>query len=127
MLDGELAARVFDNARKLGVRNFAVHKGVSLYGMQPEMSSPRDMGAAAKANPDLTFLVYHSAFQPGVKEGPYDPGRTRRRPADQGASGCRPAAQRRQPLRRARLDLALFHEPARRGGARAGQAARDLR
>jgi predicted TIM-barrel fold metal-dependent hydrolase len=31
------------------------------------------MGVAAKANPDLTFLVYHSAFQPGVKEGPYDP------------------------------------------------------
>ena len=73
MLDGELAGRVFDNARKLGVRNFAVHKGVSLYGMQREMSSPRDMGIAAKANPDLTFLVYHSAFQPGVKEGPYDP------------------------------------------------------
>jgi len=73
MLDGELAARVFDNARKLGVRTFAVHKGVSLYGMKPELSSPRDMGVAAKANPDLTFMVYHSAFQPGVKEGPYDP------------------------------------------------------
>ena len=41
--------------------------------MKPEMSSPSDMGKAAKANPDLTFLVYHSGFQPGVKEGPYDP------------------------------------------------------
>ena len=73
MLDGDLAARVFDSARKLGVRTFAVHKGVSLYGMRPEMSSPREMGLVAKANPDLTFLVYHSGFQPGVKEGPYDP------------------------------------------------------
>ena len=66
-------SRVRQCAASSGVRNFAVHKGVSLYGMQPEMSSPRDMGNAAKANPDLTFLVYHSAFQPGVKEGPYDP------------------------------------------------------
>lgn len=41
--------------------------------MQPELISPRDMGPAAKANPDLTFLTYHSGFQPGVKEGPYDP------------------------------------------------------
>ena len=73
MLDSELAARVFDEGRKLGVKTFAVHKGVSLFGMRPEMSSPRDMGPAAKANPDLTFLVYHSGFQPGVPEGPYDP------------------------------------------------------
>lgn len=72
-LDGDLADRVFDEARRLGVRTFAVHKGVSLYGMKPEMSSPKDMGVAAKANPDLTFLTYHSGFQPGVKEGAYDP------------------------------------------------------
>jgi hypothetical protein len=71
-LDGELAGKVFEQARKLGVRTFAVHKGVSLYGMRDELSSPRDMGIAAKANPDLTFLVYHSGFQPGAKEGPYD-------------------------------------------------------
>ena len=73
MLDGELAARVFAEGHRLGVKTFAVHKGVSLYGMKPEMSSPMDMGAAAKANPDLTFLVYHAGFQPGVKEGAYDP------------------------------------------------------
>jgi len=72
-LDSELANRVFDKARKLGVRTFAVHKGVSLYGMEPALSSPEEMGRVAKANPDLTFLVYHSAFQPGVSEGPYDP------------------------------------------------------
>jgi predicted TIM-barrel fold metal-dependent hydrolase len=67
-----LAARVFEEARRLGVKTFAVHKGVSLFGMQGELSSPRDMGPAAKANPDLTFLVYHSGFQPGVKEESYD-------------------------------------------------------
>ena len=72
-LDGELAARVFAEGRKLGVKTFAVHKGVSLYGMDPAQSSPAEMGRAATANPDLTFLVYHSGFQPGVKEGAYDP------------------------------------------------------
>ena len=71
--EGPLAERLFAEARKLGVRTIAAHKGVSLYGMKPEMSSPKDMGPAAKANPDLTFLVYHSGFQPGVKEGVYDP------------------------------------------------------
>jgi len=64
---------LFAEARKLGVKTIAAHKGVSLYGMKPEMSSPKDMGPAAKANPDLTFLTYHSGFQPGVKEGAYDP------------------------------------------------------
>lgn len=73
---GPLGQRMFAEARRLGVRTFAVHKGVSLFGQDRELSSPRDMGAAAKANPDLTFLVYHSGFQPGVKEGPYDPAGT---------------------------------------------------
>ena len=72
-LDGELAGRLFDEARRLGVKTIAAHKGVSLFGMKEEMSSPRDVGRAARANPDLTFLIYHSGFQPGVTEGAYDP------------------------------------------------------
>jgi len=32
-----------------------------------------DIGPAAKRHPDMTFLVYHSGFDTGVKEGPYDP------------------------------------------------------
>ena len=67
-LDGDLAARVFAEARKLGVTTIAAHKGVSLFGMKPEMSSPQDVGRAATANPDLTFLIYHSGFQPGLAE-----------------------------------------------------------
>ena len=70
---GPLAEQVFAEARRLGVKTFAVHKGVSLYGQDEALSSPRDMGAAAAGNPDLTFFVYHSGFQPGFKEGPYDP------------------------------------------------------
>ena len=72
-LDGDLAGQVYDQARKLGVKTIAAHKGVPLYGMKPEMSSPQDVGRAARANPDLTFLIYHSGFQPGFTEGAYDP------------------------------------------------------
>ena len=68
-----LAERMFAEARRLGVKTFAIHKGVSLFGQDRALSSPRDMGAVAKANPDLTFLIYHSGFQPGVKEGAFDP------------------------------------------------------
>jgi len=71
--DGPIAERLFAQARRTGVKTFALHKGVALFGMDPALSSPKDMGKAAKDNPDLTFLVYHSAFQPGVKEGQYDP------------------------------------------------------
>lgn len=71
--ESPLARRMFEEARRLGVKTFAVHKGVSLFGQDRALSSPKDMGAVAKANPDLTFLIYHSGFQPGVKEGPYDP------------------------------------------------------
>lgn len=70
---GPLAERIFAEARRLGVKIFAVHKGIALPGMDRDLSSPKDMGVAASANPDLTFLVYHSGWQGGVPEGPYDP------------------------------------------------------
>ena len=57
-------------ARDTGVPIVAVHKGLS--GGNP-FASPVDIGPAASANPDLTFLVYHSGFEAAVPEGPYDP------------------------------------------------------
>ena len=71
--ESDYAERVFDNARRLGKTTIAVHKGVTLFGLDPLYSSPRDMGNAAVGNPDITFLVYHSGFQPGVTEAEYDP------------------------------------------------------
>ena len=47
-----------------------MHKGLS--GGNP-FASPVDIGPAAAANPDLSFLVYHSGYESGVAEGPYDP------------------------------------------------------
>ena len=40
--------------------------------LEYDYSSPRDMGPAARANPDLTFLVYHGGFEGGVAEGAYN-------------------------------------------------------
>jgi hypothetical protein len=62
-----------ERARKLGVRNICVHKGLAFGPRGYEFSSCADVGRAAKRYPDLNFLVYHSGFDTGIKEGPYDP------------------------------------------------------
>jgi len=71
--DGRGATQIgqafLDHVRALGPPIVAVHKG---FGGGPH-ASPVDIGPAAAANPDLSFLVYHSGYQPGVREGPYDP------------------------------------------------------
>jgi uncharacterized protein len=69
---------MLEKARTLGIKTFAVHKGVPLPGVMEGQNSekyadPRDMGRTAQMFPDMTFLVYHSAYIPGVPEGPYDP------------------------------------------------------
>jgi hypothetical protein len=55
---------------ELGVDVVCVHKGLS--GGDP-FASPADVGPAAAARPRLRFCVYHSGFESGVTEGPYDP------------------------------------------------------
>ncbi|MFN3566929.1 MAG: amidohydrolase family protein [Burkholderiaceae bacterium] len=62
-----------ERARKLGVRNVCVHKGLAFGPRGYEFSSSLDVGRAARRYPELNFLVYHSGFDTGVKEGPYDP------------------------------------------------------
>jgi uncharacterized protein len=72
--ESDLAHRAFDEARRLGVTTIAVHKGIPLYGLEYEYSSPADMGRAAVQNPDLTFLVYHSGMEHAKTEGAYNAG-----------------------------------------------------
>jgi len=62
-----------ERARKLGVRNICVHKGLAFGARGYEYSTCVDVGRAAKRFPELNFLVYHSGFDTAVKEGPYDP------------------------------------------------------
>jgi predicted TIM-barrel fold metal-dependent hydrolase len=57
----------------------ATHKGFALPGFDQRGAAPRDVGVAAKANPGVRFMIYHSGydiFENGVpvggdREGPY--------------------------------------------------------
>jgi hypothetical protein len=73
-LDDDRYGRPFiERARKLGVRNIAVHKGLAFGQRGYEYSTARDVGPAARAHPDMNFLIYHAGFDTAVQEGPYDP------------------------------------------------------
>jgi uncharacterized protein len=61
-----------ERARKLGVRNICVHKGLPFGQRGYEYSTCRDIGVVARRYPDMNFLVYHSGFDPRVGEGPYN-------------------------------------------------------
>jgi hypothetical protein len=57
----------------VGPRIVCVHKGLS---GGSAYASPVDVGPAARAHPDLRFVVYHSGYEAGVDEGPHtDDGR----------------------------------------------------
>jgi predicted TIM-barrel fold metal-dependent hydrolase len=57
---------------RIGPPIVAVHKGFSA---GSRFADPVDVGPAAAAHPELTFVVYHSGYEPTVREGPYDPER----------------------------------------------------
>jgi predicted TIM-barrel fold metal-dependent hydrolase len=52
--------------RAVGPPNVCVHKG---FGNGSRYSSPADIGPAAVAHPDISFVVYHSGYD--GPEGPY--------------------------------------------------------
>ncbi|HMF82451.1 MAG TPA: amidohydrolase family protein [Acidimicrobiia bacterium] len=61
-----------ENVRAVGPKVIAVHKGFGLVGgNNREYASPVDVGPAAKANPDVKFVIYHSGYEPEGREGPY--------------------------------------------------------
>ena len=72
-LDDEATGIPFlENARALGVPLVCAHKGISA--MVPT-GSPRDVGPAAVAFPDIDFLIYHSGYEfpagDAPEEGPF--------------------------------------------------------
>jgi uncharacterized protein len=75
-LDDDVGLAFIEKARKLGVRNIAVHKGLPFGQRSYEHSTCADVGRVAKRFPDVNFLIYHSGFVAGAAEGPYDPKRT---------------------------------------------------
>jgi predicted TIM-barrel fold metal-dependent hydrolase len=61
-----------EQVREVGPKRVCVHKGFgSISPQQNEYASPVDVGPAAKANPDIDFIVYHSGFESAGEEGPY--------------------------------------------------------
>ena len=72
-LDDDLGIPVLEQARRLGVRTICAHKGLPLFGFDRAAASPRDIGVVARLFPDMNFVVYHSGWYPGRREGPYNP------------------------------------------------------
>ena len=77
--DDEHGAPLYAMARETGVKVICCHKGLPLPagGMMSKKNynygSCRDVGPAARQNPDIDFIIYHAGFDPGLVEGPYVP------------------------------------------------------
>ena len=74
-LDDEPGIRMIEEARRLGIRNVAIHKGLPFGRQSYAHSTCVDVGRIAKRYPDVNFLIYHSGFVTEKGEGPYDPRR----------------------------------------------------
>jgi predicted TIM-barrel fold metal-dependent hydrolase len=69
-LDDEDSAWFYEQSRKLGMKLISVHKGYSYQSRTlGHLANPKDVEKAALQNPDLTFVIYHSA----IKHGPNEP------------------------------------------------------
>jgi hypothetical protein len=77
-LDSPALDPFFERARRTGVKVVASHRGLgrgASYAADPYLDtySPRDLVAAAKKHPDITFLCYHGGYDSGTPEArPYN-------------------------------------------------------
>lgn len=68
-LDDENAQWFYDESRKRGMKTFSVHKGFSYQSRTlGHLANPKDVEKAALRNPDLKFIIYHSALEHGPSE-----------------------------------------------------------
>ncbi len=68
--DEKLTYPFYERSRKLGMKTFSVHKGYAAQSRTlGHFASPADVEKAALDNPDLTFIIYHSA----LKHDPSEP------------------------------------------------------
>jgi hypothetical protein len=78
--DEENGARLIDMARKSGVKTICIHKGLPLptafmTSRNREYGSCRDVGKAARQNPDINFVIYHSGYDLKVRDAAFVPGK----------------------------------------------------
>ncbi len=77
--DDKYGAPLMAMARETGIKLICCHKGLPLPGGMMSKNnrlfgSCRDVGPAARENPDIDFVIYHAGFDPSITEGPFDPG-----------------------------------------------------
>jgi predicted TIM-barrel fold metal-dependent hydrolase len=72
-LDDEIGDAFLNRVEEVGPSLVAVHKGISgpVPDAAPVGAAPHDVGPAAAAHPSVTFLVYHSGYEPLWTEGPF--------------------------------------------------------
>jgi uncharacterized protein len=73
-LDDDVGAAFLECVQSLGPRIVCAHKGIAgpVANRAPASASPRDVGPAAAAFPDVTFVVYHSGYDiDPEEEGPH--------------------------------------------------------
>jgi len=71
--DPAIGLPVLQHAHDLGVKIICGHKGLPLLNFESTWNQPRDMVSVSRQFPDMQFVVYHAAWQPGHAEGPYNP------------------------------------------------------
>lgn len=67
-LSDDVGRQMIERARRLGVRNICVHKGLPFGPQSYEHSQCSDIGVVARDYPDMNFLIYHSGFVAGNDE-----------------------------------------------------------
>ena len=75
MTDPDTGVPFVEKARRLGIKNVCIHKGIPFGRRSYEHSTCTDIGAIAARYPDVNFLIYHAGYVPGRAEGPYEPER----------------------------------------------------
>jgi len=73
LLDPVVGLPTVQHAHDLGVKVFVAHKGLPLVNFDPAFNHPDDMVGLSRHFPDMSFVVYHAAWDPSHVEGPYDP------------------------------------------------------
>ncbi|MGE0408232.1 MAG: amidohydrolase family protein [Amphiplicatus sp.] len=69
-LDDDNAQWFIEESRKRGMKTFSVHKGYSYQSKKlGHLANPKDVEKAALRNPDIDFIIYHSALKHGASDG----------------------------------------------------------
>jgi predicted TIM-barrel fold metal-dependent hydrolase len=64
-MDDATGRKFIEKAIELGIKTFAIHKGLPIAGFSVDHNRPDDIGVVAKAYPECNFIVYHSAICTG--------------------------------------------------------------